>query len=106
MLYIKVSTEELVRRLGGRYICRQCQTPYHQVSSPPRVEGKCDRCGGELYQRADDSPETVRKRLDVYFAQTAPLIDYYQQAGKLVEIDGEGDIDGIGQRLIAALSAV
>lgn len=106
VLYIKVSTEELVRRLGGRYICRQCQTPYHQVSSPPRVEGKCDRCGGELYQRADDSPETVRKRLDVYFAQTAPLIDYYQQAGKLVEIDGEGDIDGIGQRLIAALSAV
>ena len=104
VLYIKVSTEELVRRLSGRLICRDCQTPYHQVASPPKVAGKCDQCGGELYQRPDDNPETVRKRLDVYFAETAPLIDHYKEAGRLVEIDGEGDIEKIGQEAITTLT--
>jgi len=101
--YIKVSTEELVRRLGGRFICRNCQKPYHQVSSPPKVAGKCDDCGGELYQRPDDTPETVRKRIEVYSVETAPLIDYYKEVGKLVEIDGEGEIDGISESLVTAL---
>ena len=104
VFYINVSTEELVRRLGGRFICRDCQSPYHIVSSPPKVEGKCDQCGGELYQRADDTPETVRKRIDVYMSETAPLIDYYKASGKLIEIDGEGEIDGISQSLIEAIS--
>jgi len=103
VFYIKVATEELVRRLSGRFICRSCQTPYHTVSSPPEVAGRCDRCGGELYQRADDSPETVKKRIEVYFAETAPLIDYYKEAGKLVEINGQGEIGEIGERLVAAL---
>ncbi len=103
VFYIKVATEELVRRLSGRFICRSCQTPYHLVSSPPKVEGRCDLCSGELYQRPDDLPETVRKRIEVYFEETAPLIDYYKEAGKLVEINGEGEIGGIGERLIAAL---
>ena len=102
-LHIKVSTEELVRRLSGRFICRQCQMPYHQVTSPPEVTGRCDRCGGELYQRPDDLPETVRKRIEVYFAQTAPLIDYYRQVGKLVEVNGEGGIVEVGQEVLAAL---
>lgn len=102
-LHIKVSTEELVRRLSGRFICRQCQTPYHQVTSPPEVAGRCDRCGGELYQRPDDVPETVRKRIEVYFAQTAPLIDYYREAGKLVEVNGEGGIVEVGQEVLTAL---
>ena len=104
VLYFKVSTEELVRRLSGRLICRNCQAPYHPIASPPRVAGKCDHCGGELYQRADDSPDTVRKRLDVYFAETASLIDYYREAGKLVEVDGEREIDQVSEEALAALS--
>lgn len=103
VLYIRVATDELVRRLSGRSICRGCQTPYHEVSSPPKVAGTCDLCGGELYQRPDDLPQTVRKRLEVYFTETAPLIDYYRKAVKLVEIEGEGEIEEIGERLIDAL---
>jgi adenylate kinase len=103
VIYIKVSREELISRLGGRWICRQCQAPYHEVNSPPRVAGKCDRCGGELYQRPDDTPETVEKRLEVYFNETAPLIDYYTRTGKLVEVAGEGDVAEISARIIAAV---
>ena len=103
VVYVKVSEEELLKRLGGRWICRNCQAPYHTISSPPEVWGKCDKCGGELYQRPDDSVETVRKRLEVYFAQTAPLIDYYSRAGKLLEVDGEGSVDEVSERIISAL---
>ena len=103
VVYIKVSEAELLERLGGRWICRQCQAPYHAVSSPPQSWGQCDRCGGELYQRPDDTVETVRKRLDVYFAETAPLIEYYTRAGKLLEVDGEGDIDEVEKRIVDAL---
>jgi adenylate kinase len=103
-VYIKVSTEELVKRLGGRLICRNCQTPYHEINSPPKVAGRCDQCGGELYRRPDDAPQTVRKRLEVYFAETAPLITYYREAGKLVEINGERGIEKVGEELIAALT--
>lgn len=103
VLYIRVATDELVRRLSGRSICRSCQTPYHEVSSPPKVAGICDLCGGELYQRTDDLPQTVRKRIEVYFTETAPLIDYYRKAAKLVEIEGEGEIEEISERLIDAL---
>ena len=103
VVYIKVSEEELLRRLSGRWICRNCQTPYHAINSPPKVWGKCDKCGDELYQRPDDTVETVKKRLQVYFVQTAPLIDYYTRAGKLVEVDGEGGIDKVGDRIIVAL---
>jgi len=103
VVYIKVFPEELVRRLSGRFICRSCQTPYHLVSSPPKVAGRCDRCGGELYQRPDDVPETVRKRIEVYFAETAPLIAYYEEAGKLVEINGDGGIEEVGEELVEAL---
>ena len=80
VVYIKVSERELLKRLSGRWICRQCQAPYHEVDSPPKVAGKCDRCSGELYQRADDTEETVKKRLGVYFEETSPLIDYYKKA--------------------------
>jgi len=103
VVYIKVSEAELLKRLSGRWICRQCQTPYHAINSPPRVWGKCDRCGGDLYQRPDDTVETAKKRLEVYFTETAPLIDYYAQAGKLVEIDGEGSVDEVGRRIVESL---
>jgi len=104
VIYINVATDELVRRLSGRFICRSCQMPYHLISSPPKVKGKCDKCDGELYQRADDSAETVRRRLDGYRAETAPLIDYYKKAGKLIEINGAGDIAKISNSIISALN--
>ena len=103
VVYIKVSEAELLKRLSGRWICRGCQTPYHITNSPPRVRGKCDKCGSELYQRPDDNEETVKKRLQVYFNQTAPLINYYTQVGKLLEIDGEGSIAGVGRKIVIAL---
>lgn len=88
-LAILVDDEELVRRLTGRRICRECQTPYHVMFNPPAVEGVCDKCGGELYQRDDDSEATVRNRLVVYNQQTEPLIAYYDRQGVLARIDGE-----------------
>jgi len=105
VVYIKVPEEELLKRLSGRWICRNCQAPYHAVDSPPKVAGKCDRCGGELYQRADDNVPTIKNRLEVYFTQTAPLIDYYARAGKLLEVKGEGNIAEVSQRVVAALNS-
>jgi adenylate kinase len=86
---ILVDSEQLVVRLSGRRICRECQTPYHVVANPPQRDGVCDKCGGELYQRDDDSEATVRNRLDVYDRQTAPLIDYYDRQGLVARIDGQ-----------------
>jgi adenylate kinase len=103
-IYIKVPEGELLKRLSGRWICRNCQAPYHEVDSPARVKGKCDRCGGELYQRADDNAATVKNRLAVYFAETAPLIEYYKKAGKLREINGEGGAAEVNRRITAALN--
>ncbi len=103
VIYIKVGEEELLKRLSGRWVCRHCQAPYHTINSPPRVWGKCDKCGGELQKRPDDTARAVRKRLEVYFNQTAPVIDYYAQAGKLLEVDGEGKVDEVARRIIVAL---
>jgi adenylate kinase len=103
VVYIKVSEGELLKRLSGRWICRNCQAPYHEVDSPPKVKGRCDRCGGELYQRPDDNVDTVKKRLEVYFKETSPLIDYYEKEGKLLEIDGEGGASKVNQRIVTAL---
>ena len=102
VVYIKVAEDELVRRLSGRWICRNCQTPY-SPSAPPRVSNQCDRCSGQLYQRPDDRPETVKKRLKVYFTETAPLIEYYRRQGKLLEVDGAGSVTGVAQNIISAL---
>ena len=103
VVYIKVSQEELLKRLNERWICRHCHTVYNIINSPPEVRGKCDKCGGELYQRPDDTAETVKKRLEVYFAETAPLIDYYARKGKLLEIDGEENVDEVTQRIVTVL---
>lgn len=99
-LYIRVSTEELLRRLSGRYTCKNCGTVYHMIFDPPKQPGVCDRCGGPLYQRPDDTLETAKKRLDVYFEQTAPLIQYYRQQGLLREIDGEQPIEAVHAALL------
>jgi adenylate kinase len=99
VIYFDVAQPELVRRLTGRRLCRQCQTPYHLVSAPPRKPGVCDKCGGELYQRQDDDEATVLNRLQVYERQTAPLLDYYRKRGVLRTIAAEGAVDKIRQTL-------
>ncbi len=95
VLFIRVRPEELLRRLSGRWICRDCQGVYHTLFNPPKQPGVCDVCGGELYQRPDDRPEVQRHRVDVYLAQTAPLIEFYRERGLLQEIDGEQSIDEV-----------
>jgi len=101
--YIRVGEEELVQRLSGRWTCRGCGAVYHERYSPPKTAGRCDQCGGELYQRTDDQPETVRRRLGVYFRETAPLVEYYRQEGKLIEVDGGQSIEAVGRALKEAL---
>jgi adenylate kinase len=98
--YIKVPEDVLLARLAGRWTCRACGAMYHQIFSPPQVTAVCDRCGGELYQRPDDTPETQKHRIEVYFDQTAPLIDYYREKGSLVEVDGRPGIDEIQAELL------
>lgn len=105
VIYFDVSDPELIRRLTGRRVCRSCQTSFHVTSAPPAREGVCDRCGGELYQRADDSEETVTHRLTVYQRQTAPLLDYYRQRGLLRTVSGEGPVEKIRQALRDAVGA-
>jgi adenylate kinase len=104
-VYIEVPQEELVRRLSGRLLCRNCQRPYHLLSSPPKVPGKCDRCGGELFQRSDDREETVRERLSVFFAQTVPILDYYMSQHKLLRIDGSPAIEEVARAIVSELKA-
>jgi adenylate kinase len=102
-LFIDAAEDELVRRLSSRWTCRNCQAVYNVISNPPREEGKCDICGGELYQRADDVPETVRNRIRVYWQQTRPLVDYYQDQGLLITIKSEGGIERVQQKIQEAL---
>jgi len=102
-IYIDVPEDELLKRLTGRWICRQCQSPYHEVNSPPKIEGKCDKCGGELYQRSDDNVETIKERLKVYFSQTTPLLDYYESNDKLIKLNGKMEIEKVAEEMIAAL---
>ncbi|MCJ7575710.1 MAG: adenylate kinase [Dehalococcoidia bacterium] len=104
-IYIEVPNKELVKRLGERWLCRACQTPYHITNSPPRTPGKCDRCGGELYQRPDDREETVKERLNVFFAQTVPILDYYKKQGKLIRVNGNLGMQGVAREIVSALRA-
>ena len=93
VINIDVDLDILKERLTGRRICRSCGATYHKIFNPSIVEGVCDKCGGELYQRKDDNEETVGNRLDVYVSQTKPLLDYYSLAGNLVNINGQQSID-------------
>jgi adenylate kinase len=92
VLYVAVSDEEILARLTGRLTCRQCQAPFHLRDKPPAQPGVCDRCGGELYQRQDDNPETIGARLKTFHAQTAPVIEYYRAKGLIVEVPGSGEV--------------
>lgn len=106
VVYFDVAEAELLRRLTGRRLCRQCQAAFHAVSAPPRREGVCDRCGGALYQREDDSEATVRHRLLVYERQTSPLLDYYRGRNLLATINGEGAIGAIRDDIRRAAEAL
>lgn len=103
VVFFDVPRPELLRRLTGRRICRACGRSFHMVSAPPKVAGKCDVCGGELYQRVDDSEATVATRLDVYQAQTAPLLDYYRARKLLAQVNGEGPVDRVAEAIRAAV---
>lgn len=105
VIFFEVSEVELLRRLTGRRVCKRCGATFHLVSSPPRVGGTCDRCGGELYQREDDSEATVRQRLAVYGMETAPLLDYYGSRGLLTKVKAEGSIEVVGRAIRAAISS-
>jgi adenylate kinase len=103
--YIKVHEEELVRRLSGRWVCRAGGHVYHQEFNPPQKPGVCDVDGSELYQRDDDTRETVQRRIGVYFEQTAPLIEHYRNEGVLLEVNGAQEIEAVASELMAALPA-
>ncbi len=101
--YIKVPEDVLIERLSGRWTCRASGHVFHEKFNPPRVPGVCDYDGSELYQREDDKAETVKNRIQVYFKQTEPLIQYYRQRGKLVEVDGTQPIEEVTRELLAIL---
>lgn len=103
VVLIDVAAAELIERLSARWVCPSCQIPYHNITSPPKVAGKCDKCGTCLVQREDDRPATVKKRLEIYFTETEPLIDYYRLQGKLVTINGVGAVALVAQRVNTAI---
>lgn len=103
VLDIAVAKEELITRLTGRRVCKVCGASFHIVNVPPKQEGVCDFCSGELIQRADDNLETVTNRIDVYEAQTMPLIDYYEKAGNIAHVDGTGSLDEVFSDIVKAI---
>jgi adenylate kinase len=104
--YIHLDPAILLKRLAGRWTCRAEGHVYHEIFSPPKMKGICDSDGSELYQRDDDTEETQRRRIQVYFEQTAPLLDYYREKELLVEIDGERSIDDIHRDLVEVIRSV
>ena len=102
---IDVPDENIITRMGGRRACVGCGATYHVVNIPPKKEGICDRCGGELILRDDDKPETVKKRLDVYHEQTQPLIDYYTKKGIIKDVDGTQQMDDVFNAIVKILGA-
>lgn len=106
VVLLDVPFEELMQRLTGRRTCKDCGAIYNVHLSPPKTEGHCDRCGGELFQREDDNEETIGNRLKVYEEQTAPLVGYYQDQSKLHTIPGIGDIDNITNQVGAVFDNI
>ncbi len=106
VLDFKLSEMQLIERLSGRRSCPGCNAIYHVEFNPPRQMGRCDRCGEPLVQRKDDHPEPIRKRLEVYRAQTVPLIDYYQSRGRRLEIDGSGTPEEVFRKVTAAIDPI
>ncbi|WP_250672913.1 adenylate kinase [Paraclostridium ghonii] len=105
VINIEVDKDILVGRAVGRRICKSCGATYHVEFNPPKVDGVCDVCGGELYQRADDNEETVSKRIQVYLDETKPLVNYYSQAGIIANINGQQSIDTVFTDIVEALGS-
>lgn len=103
VIEIDVPRDKLIARLAGRRYCPNCGATYHVEYNPPRKAGVCDRCGGPLVQRPDDTPEAIRRRLDLYDEQTAPLLDFYQQRGLLIRVDGDRPIEEVTHDILAAI---
>jgi adenylate kinase len=103
VLDIAVEKEELMIRLLGRRVCKACGASFHVKNMPPKVEGVCDNCGGELIQRADDNEETVSNRIEVYNSQTMPLVEYYEKAGNIAHIDGAIGLENVFNSIVSAL---
>ena len=99
VINVAVPEEEIVKRIVNRRTCKKCGAVYHLIYNPPKEPGKCDKCGGELYQRDDDKEETVKERLRVYKAQTEPLIDYYSKKGLVYNVDGTKSIEGVFEEI-------
>jgi adenylate kinase len=104
VLFLRVPEDVLLRRIAGRQTCKTCGSTYNVYYFPSKRAETCDECGGRLYQRSDDTMETARHRLEVYFAQTMPLIEYYRERGSLVEIDGQREITSVTDAMIQALA--
>ncbi|MFH1854292.1 MAG: adenylate kinase [Candidatus Omnitrophota bacterium] len=104
LVYFKTSMDTVIFRLTGRRLCRDCGANYHVINMPPKKEGVCDKCGGELYRRKDDSEETIKKRLEVYNDQTKELIDYYREKGISREVSGDLDADTVYKELFEILT--
>lgn len=100
---LDVPEEVSLKRLSGRRQCRQCASIFHLEFVPPKREGVCDKCGGELYQRDDDKPEAIKERLETYRRETTPIIDYYDKGGVLTRVDGSAQVDAVVSRLIEKL---
>ena len=103
VLSIEISDGEIEERMSGRRVCQSCGAPYHVKAKPPKAEGVCDSCGGQLVQREDDRAETVRKRLEVYHAETEPLKGFYEGKGILVPVANQDTIEGTNQAIMEAL---
>ncbi|MFC4769348.1 adenylate kinase [Effusibacillus consociatus] len=103
VIHLNVDREKLLSRLTGRRICRSCGSAYHVLFNPPKAEEKCDKCGGELYQRKDDAVETVATRLDVNIQEQKPLLQFYHVKGLLRTIDGEANIDEVSEQISSVL---
>ena len=102
---LEIEDSVIEGRMTGRRVCTKCGASYHVVANPPKTEGVCDSCGSELIIRKDDAPETVRKRLDVYHAQTEVLMDYYGKQGKIRHIEGNQSIEGANEDILVAIGA-
>ena len=105
VINIDISDERIVNRMSGRRVCESCGRPYHLVNLKPKKDGVCDDCGGTLVQRKDDHPDTVLARLDVYHKETEPLVDYYKKQGKLVNVEGQDNVEDTTALILKAIEA-
>lgn len=103
VLSLEVEDDVIIERLSSRRECSKCGAPYNVISNKPKTEGKCDKCGGDLIQRADDNPETIKNRLDIYHEQTEPIKEYYEEKGLLVTAQGEDKLEDTTKNVAAAL---